>query len=541
VDGARARAIAWKVIAGAVLLMAALEARLPEMTRPVWQDEIHHNEPIVDAATLAELDQSAMYRSMMQPKLDFASRKLFWFPVFGISERTIRLPALCFNLALVLLVYVVLLLQLRSSIAPPWHVVVAFCASLWIANNPMQVLYATEGRHYSMVAFASTAWLAMLLLFDGKPRWLLAASALLLANSHFFALPLLAAGYGLQIFRELRARKPLWILFHVATCFCIYKSIVSFSSVAFTQLMTQPPNARQAQPFALLAMFDWPTIKRGLDVWWRFSQVLAVPPATWIAWLLMLGDVCIARRWRWLPSALAAFVLFPALFVYAEYRSSYPWADRYFSAFFGFGLVSLVAAIDIGLRLWRHVAPRLPQRARRLAAAASVAAVLLVARVPSALYGLVAGLRQLHGIPANFSPYYRAYREIWEERKPVMVLHHWLYTTDFQRFYFRYVLPPNGITYRMFDVLGYDIDSGVLKTGIPWFLTAFAKDGAFIVLDEKEKDCANRPDPEVPAPMRVERVRAITACIWKVRGATTLAEVALAANQVGFGAANRLH
>jgi hypothetical protein len=417
----RARRIAFLMALGLAvpLLVRALEIRLPEMVRPIWQDEIHHNEPIVASASMAELEANVMYRYMVQPKFDFWMRRVIWFPLLGVSERTIRMPALVAGMALVVLVYVVLILFLCARLEPRWAVLIAFLASFWIATNPMAVHYSTEARHYSLICFAATAFCAVLLLFGGKPRPMLGAAALLLANTHFFALPLLTAGYALQLAREVRDRRYGWIPFHLLICWCVYECVFRLNADTFQLLLHEPPGNRGVHPSQLSVMFTAGAIKAGFTIWAQFGRALAVPPATWAVWLLLLVAVVARRELRWLPALVTTCIVCPSLFIYAMSRSNYPWGDRYFSPFFGLGLVTLAGGLDIVLAEWARQAPRLSARSRTIAATVGVVAIATLVGAPVSLYRTVADIRSLRGVPANFSPVYLAYREIWAERKPV--------------------------------------------------------------------------------------------------------------------------
>jgi hypothetical protein len=507
------------------------------MTRPFWQDEIHHHISLFEAATTADLDRQPMYLSQYQPKFDFWARKVFWLPTFGVSERTMRLPAMVFGIVLVLFVYGALVVFFRRRFGMRYAAVIAFVGSIWIVNNQMAVNYSDEARHYSLVMLASTVWFALLLLFEGKPRLLLGAASLLFANTHFFSLPLIAAGYGLQLFREIRARRYVWCLFHLAVCLGVYVFTVKVNGATFGFLLDQPPGDRRTAHAPLIGMLGLPALKAGFALWMQYSRVLAVPPATWLVWLLLLTAVVVRRQLRWLPVLLAAFGLLPAIFTYMRFRSQYPFGDRYFSAFFGLGLVTLAAGLDVAHREWERWSPRLSEKRARAIGAVGAFAVVVLLGGPAFAYRSVVDVSKIRRIPANFSPWYFAYREIWEEHRSAIALHTECGTGDIPRYYLKYLLPSVGQSYWAFDWCDADPR---LKSITGQWLADSPKTNSMILLDEIETDCSKRPVPPISPPVRVEKVRAISVCMWKVYGATSLPQLADVARIVGFRGVNEL-
>jgi hypothetical protein len=538
----------WILVVGLALplLVGALELRLPKMTRPIWEDEVHHNEIVLAAHSIAEFDDSGMYRSQMQPKLDFAMRKLVWFPLFGVNERAMRLPALVWGLALVLFVYGSLIVFLRELLALRLAVILAAVGSLWIVRHPMEVLYATEGRHYSLIAFASTVWFSLLLMFGGKPRWLFGAASLLFANTHFFALPLIAGGYGLQLLRELRCRAYRWIPFHALICWLVYECMVRFNAAPLEALFSEPPGATVAPHVALWQLFQLPNLEAGLALWLDYARALAVPPATWAIWLVMLGDAIWHRRARWLATLAALFVFVPSLFAYMKFRSSYPFGVRYFSAFFGLGLVAVAAGFDVALLRWQALAARLPEARRAPTGALAVIALAVLFSAPRFAYDLVADTGALHRVPKNFSPYFRAYSEIVDDQRSAFVVHTHCYANDIPAMYFYFMVRaarpewPHNLWLYWGDAIACDEPLASLKGKLRDFMAAHVAQGGVIVLDDKERDCGSRLAPVVLGPVTVERFRSVSACMWKVSGVSTLDQLARIAELVQFSAARNL-
>jgi len=147
-----------------LLVVRALDLRVPEMTRPVWEDEVHHNYVILASADMGQLRHNSRYLFQYQPLFDFWTRKTLWFPFLGINERAMRIPALVYGVALVLLVYAFALISFAVRMKLWWAALLAFCAALWVVNNPTMVHFSAEARHYSLIALASTLWCGLLFL-----------------------------------------------------------------------------------------------------------------------------------------------------------------------------------------------------------------------------------------------------------------------------------------------------------------------------------------------------------------------------------------
>jgi hypothetical protein len=522
-----------------VLLLRALELRLPEMSRPVWEDEVHHNEVVLSSPDMAALEKSSVYRVMFQPKLDFWLRHELWFPLLGVSERSLRIPALVWGLCLVPLVYAALLGFFAARMELRWAALLAFLSSLWIVDSPMQVYVAAEARHYSLIGLASTIWCALLFLYRGRPRWLLALASVLFANTHFFSLPLIALGYCLQLGREIRERSYRWIPLHLLALLAVYACTAYLNWTPFQALLSRPPGAVRAPLSDIFALAHF---QDGFQLWVAFARALAVPPATWFVWLLILVATVARRQWRWLPLLVAVFAVLPAIFLYLRFRSSYPFGDRYFSPFFGIGLVTLLAGWDVVLNEWARLLPRLPARARSFALPVGVIAISLLFSAPAFAYRLVADARSVRAVPENASPYFQAYSALVAERKPVFIVHTRCYVSDIPSLYFRFILPESDGSIEWGDVgcKSSGGRGGQTRRRLRLFLRRHARRGGIVVIDEKETKCAARPLPELLPPVHVERMNVGEGCLWKIRGVKTRARLADVASALGVSASNYL-
>jgi hypothetical protein len=486
------------------------------------------------------LNRNYTFLYMYQPVFDFWSRRAFWFPMLGVNERAMRTPALVYGIALVLLVYAFALVTFVPRLRPWWAALLAFCAALWMVNNPNQIHYSAEARHYSLIALASTLWCGLLFLRDGRPRALFALATLLFANVHFFSLPMIAAGYALQIFREVRTRQHRWIPFHLAVCLAVVACTLWINGGPLHYLRHNPPlelrTAGAVFGAPLQNAIDAGVLKAAFAIWLDYGTFLDLPFAAWAVWLVMLAVVAVRREARWIPFFLAVFVALPAFFAYVRLRSNYPFREPYFSPFLGLGLVSLLGLLGFGLDGWDWLARRVPSPARAVAAAAGLAAVALAVGVPKFAKGLRGDRKRIHRVERNFSPYFLAYREIASERRPVFVLHNHCGTDDIPNMYLTYFIPMDGVLHAAADAVGCETPIPDARERLSSFIRQYGPQGGFVVLDQKEQSCRDRTVPHLEFPGTVERLSSVDDCMWKVRGAHSLDDLKVAAAGVGFRA-----
>ena len=536
--GARTLAIGSLLVVAlaGLLVVRALELRVPEMTRPFWEDEVHHNHTILASADMGQLRHNYRYLFQYQPLFDFWTRKTFWFPLLGIDERAMRIPAMVYGVALVLLVYAFALVSFAARMRLWWAALLAFCAALWIVNNPTMVYFSAEARHYSLIALASMLWCGLLFLHEGRPRLLFAAATLLFANVHFFSLPMIAGGYALVVLREARRREFRWIAFHLLVCFAVVACTRSINYGPFYYLLHHTPTTVGVVDGTLRQPLGMPVFKAAFGVWLDYSTFVALPPAAWAVWLAMLVVVAIRRAWRWIPFLAVVFVALPALFLYVRLRSDFPFRPPYFSVFTGLGLVSLLGALGFGVDGWEWLARHLSPRRRAAAAGVGFAVVALGLGVPAFARQLVTERGGIHWVEPNFSPYFLAYSEIAKEGKPVFVLHNHCWTDNIPTMYFDHIIPQDGVFRTTADALDCETRIPLARERLSAFLRDYGPRGGFVVLDEKEDSCRDRPVPPIPFPGTVEKVTSVQDCMWKVRGARSLEELGVVAAAVGFRA-----
>jgi len=506
------------------------------MTRPFWEDEVHHNEPILTSADMRQLQQHSMYLNQFQPLFDFWTRKAFWFPLLGVNERAMRVPALAYGVALVVLVYVLGVVSFASRTNLRWAALLAFLAALWMVDNPTQVHYSAEARHYSLIAFASALWCGLLFLHHGRPRLLFAAATVLFANTHFFSLPLIAYGYALQFLWDVRQRQFRWIPFHLLVCLGVLACTLWINIGPLEYLIHHPPAARGATSGLLGSLVGIPTLRAAFAVWLDYWTFLALPSMTWAVWLMMTTAASIKRDSRWVPFLSAVFVGLPLFFLYTRLRSNYPYRLPYFSPFLGLGFVWLAGAVGVGLDTWAWLARPLSPRRRTLAAGVGFALAGLALGLPAFAKRVVTERGSIHRVERNFSPYFLAYSEIAREEKPVLVLHNHCWADDIPTMYLKQIIGHDEVFRATEDALGCQTPIPLARERLSTFLKDYGPQGALVVLDQKEEDCRDRFVPPIAFPGSVEKVHSVSNCMWKVRGARSVQDLAVVAAAVGFRA-----
>lgn len=512
----------WWAAAAALLLVLAvrgLELRLPGMARPFWEDEIHHNYAILNARHLRALLWNISTQS--QPVLDYALRKVAWFFLFGHQERSLRLPSLGYSLLTVLAsAGLAGWYARRRGGSPAVALVYGMVAGWWCLHHPFEIYYAAEARHYTLVTLASLLWFAVACLPLTMPAGALAASSLLLANTHFFAFPLLGWGYLTRILGAARRRQWATGVALAATALAIVVFTIRLNHPAWRHMLDHPPEA-PAGPVG-------DRILAGLGLWWNATRFLALPVPAVVCWAAL---ACAPRRREALPALAYAVGVIPVLLIDLRFRSAYPFFDRYFTPFFGLGFVTLILSLDAvrdaGAR-WRS---RVPARWRRPLVVLATAGAAGWLGVFGDLIRLVPERRALALPPANFSPYFRLYEEIKAEPGPVLIVNAHCWADDIPLLYLTFIGRPCTHGYTVIDSTGCSTPPAAARAVIQDFVRAFPR--GLVVLDHKERP---RPDPTPPPGAWTGRVRraADPVSVWLVRGATgpeELRRLALAAGE----------
>lgn len=517
-----------------VLLLRAVELRIPEITRPFWEDEIHHNEPILASPTLTALSEHNMMIAQSQPLLDFVVRKFFWFPIHGHQEYALRLPSLVYGaLAGPLAFFLAFGIFRRRDSSFAEATALAFLVGLWAVDHPQLIYDSGEARHYSLVAALSLAWCLLFFLRDATPRLPFVVITLLFANVHFFALVLVATGYAWWIQQGLRQRRFFDVALAAGTLGAVIATLWFFERPQLEMLLSNPPNRTVSGEVPFLAGLH-AALGGGFDLWLDFQTYLAFPLPWWLWWAVLCAGALLLRARFLAPLVAAGLLLMPAFLAYCRMRSSYTFAPRYFSPFFGIGAAAVAAALLLGARGYTRIVASRPAWRRPILATGAVALAVMFS-VPAFALRIGPDVSKLHRPPQNFSPYYRVYEEIKRSDLPVFVLHNHCYANDIPRMYFDHIGEHPYRRYRVADAMGCEGSTRRVRYRIEEFLRT-SPPTALVVLDQKEQDCGQRTSAPVEG-MRIERVKSTTECVWIIQGARSFDDVRVAAERTGFRSA----
>ncbi len=357
------RKVSWLLLAASGLFCLRLLGRCQVWFARPWRgDPGNHN-----YAVLAGEDLREALRTQMQPMLEYWLRAKVWLPLLGMNERAFRIPGIFYALCLLV---VAIAVAWRHGYRRGFAVgAVVLAVGAWLSGNEWLAWEATGGRHYTLVALASVLWFSVAFLDLGLPAWVFHAASLLFVNTHFFALPLVAAGYVIR--RDLKAGALVAAFTMLLNWPALDQLIFAFPAE------TQDPRPLSQGSWLEIAAETW-------KQFWFPAAWLLVALSVWLCW----------RRNR-------SFLLFPFLLVPLEiallhWASAYPFKERYHAVFLGQFVVLVVLAFEA--------------LSRRPTLAFASLFLILVFSVPSSLKeGAFARLRVP---PENFTDTWEAYRKI---------------------------------------------------------------------------------------------------------------------------------
>jgi hypothetical protein len=413
----------WLYLAGigilAMLFFHALELRLPGITKNFWQDEMQHNFSVIHPTHLKWMLQ--LISSQQQPFLDYFLRKYFWVMMFGHNEITLRIPSIIYSLGTVSLCFTVPFYFLKNRNLPTFYVLAAsVITALFALNNPTEIRYSVEARHYSFASFASVIWISIFLFYNGKHKNLLfALASFLLFNIHFFSIPLILGGYTYiiadSLFRKAYKECVISFLFFVG----VFAISIGINYQAFLHMMSRPPGAVDAN-YSIAESIDL-----GLNKYRTFMtryMFLYFSPL-----VLFLINLVFIRRPENQKLILLTFIIMPLFLIYVSTRSDYGFVLRYYTPFFGIGLGLLTLALYNVYNMIEHVQHFIKDRKKLSIIRNSIATIfigfiLVSFNVQSFLASLAGDHDRIKLPPKNFSEYYQIYQEIKEPRVPLFII-----------------------------------------------------------------------------------------------------------------------
>ena len=429
---------------GAAVVLAVLgwNLRMLQFSRPFGQDEVRHNVWVIEAKGVGDLGYLA--QGDFQPILEYTLRKLVWFPLAGVSERSVRLLPLLVSAATVCLVTLVAFHYLkRKGHSQLYALAGAILVGVYGAVHPSQVFYAVEARHYALVMLGSALWFYLIVLSErGREVWPCFFASLFLLNLHFFSMPLVAAAYA-YLFLEAcwrhRRVKACWYLFSGVLAFLL---TITMNFPAFHLLLANPPEATSGGPFESM-LNGW----RG--VYWYFPGFcdwLSLPLIGSMGWycLLLAAALSCARRGHRAQQGVLIIIavlglLVPATIFLLCSKSSWPLADRYFAPFWGLAIVTLIETLNLTPRLLTHWQAAAPGK---LAQYMLTLGVLLAGLWPLRTQSAAWVHRPLPG--DNFSTTFNAFQDTLTASRgagaPVLFVHDPFWLETFVQFYWKTLL-----------------------------------------------------------------------------------------------------
>lgn len=510
-----------------LLLVVSLERRLPQLQRPFWEDEVHHNFAILRAKNLFDLRWSI--QAQQQPLLDYALRKVVWFNILGYQELQLRLPSLLASLATVGAVFLTTYFRLRRSGGRLLAAALAVSLGCWAATNSDEIYYAAEARHYSFVSLVSVLWVTLFLFSERLPKVVFVLGSVVFLNTHFFSIPLVCTGLALKASALERRVRLAGVLKTAGIGALLLAGTIEGNFPAFRWLVTGPPGD--------VASFSWgrlaDALRGGAALWGEFDKYLGCPvPVLALGFALLVFAAAGIERRKVLSLLALSFLILPGLLVYFRLRSNYAFGSRYFTPFFGLGFAMLLAVATCLIAAVSRAASRIGRRWVSAVGAVAIGGVsLLTFRVPGTL-AQVADLSTLRLPASNFSPYFQLYGELRASQRPLFVLHSHCWANDIPLLYFQYVGgEPYRSGYQVADSKGCEMKASDAREALRLFLAINPR--GLVVLDDKEQDCSKTRNVRAAGLVTVERVR-LPVCVWKISGASSIDEVRAIAEAVGF-------
>lgn len=407
--------------------------------------------------------------------------------------------------------------------------VIAALATLWVVQNPLVIEMSKYARHYAFAIFASLLWFWYFIV-NGNTRslafWLL---SLLFLNGHFFAILLVLFAFGYDAASSLIRRDFRGAAERLGLGFSAVVSALLLNAPVAYYILTIGSNASAA---TLLA-----NIGQGIQVIANYLQILAFPiadPGNLAGWaivaifllLIFPMNEPIQRRLAFIGLALV-----PILAYYGS-RPDYPFAERYYSPFLGFGFVLSFLALEHGyLFLARRKQLRASVR-RRTSAAILILGILPFVAIAGSNFaiGLVRDLPALAIPPANNSAFYRTYAEMKNESNRMLIFFYSPIAVrrDIPNFYLDYVGGYDG----KYELLNASTSPELAKEYAQAFIQDYPNHA--IVFDGLIDSSCPQDLPEISWTASVRKLPETDRCVWVIRELSSYEEMCEIANALDF-------
>jgi len=393
----------WVLSLGIVFQFAVgVLSPLSRFQREFWQDPLRHNDAAYGAQDFSEFKKKVARQS--QPLLEYAFRRYLFFPVFGFSERSMRLPDWIFwILSLVVAAWFTYFVLGDRGIGEKNLKLLGVLGVLWwLSTNPILVEYASEGRHYAWCAFFSFVWTYTVIREDSLPSWTFHLASFFYLNSHFFVWPLVGAFYLFRCFKIGRTRgwkagfpDAFWGLLILACSLA-----VNYTSAK--HLWMSPPTYSKSLPPpspSVVIERTWGTVLLFLKTFQLESIILIS-----IAFSL----------WKKQKKELGLVFITLGIFLLMRWKSDYRISERYFLPFIGLAWIMYLSFLNVTLLLLRICTKK-----------TSAVYFFLIGLTIYQIYyqyPLLVQVKNIDFSEANFSKMYRLFREFEEATTPTVIL-----------------------------------------------------------------------------------------------------------------------
>jgi hypothetical protein len=526
-----------QVALGILITLVSLFYRLPNFTKSFWEDEVHHNYPILARDSIKGMisDLGPQY----QPLLEYLFRRIFWFPVFGNQEWAIRLPGFVYGTLLPVMAFFLALrfftqelnVQKENTSIRFYLLTLALGIAAWATLSPVQIFYSSEARHYIFASFVSVLWISEMVLNNTNPFSLKGfALSFLFLNTHFFSIPLIAGQLLVYIFQNFRQfDKWNWLKKLIGFALLLGPSTLILNYRAwYWMLVFHPPGSPASTPRE--------GVWQGLSVLGNFPEFLNINSFVLIGLIAFLFFQFKNKTAQQL--LFLSVVMIPAFIIYSRLRSTYPFGIRYLSPFYGLGF---------GLLCFTFATVYKKTFAQDFLIRTSRITGTLVFGITVLLFS-IQGYLSIHKTtgasaipPQNFSPYYQIYKELKELDSPLFLLQEHCWANDIPLLYFNFIQPKPTAPYQIFNSTGCENTKEDTQKALSEFLNREPK--GLIVLDQKHSRCEN-PTETVNAlsvnqrikseKISVSRIQVQPSCVWIIKGAKTLPSVKFIADFVRF-------
>lgn len=416
------------VTLGILFIACVFLYRVPGLYAPLWEDEIHGNEPTLAFSRLSAL--RVALAPQYKPMLDFVIRKNIFSKKRGLTptERDLKLFPLIFSTIHLL---IILFFPWTQSIFP------RCLAVILLSVSGIENAHATEAQYYSLTSLLGSAFFlgfyrilkSMELKKEWNALWQLLLWTFLVINTNFLMAPLIGAASLCFVFFVLFSEQEQKI--RSIAVLCLGMAAAAWITYWINKPVIDNANSTIA---AEVAKTSFP-FKTGLmSLSWNYSFV-GIPAS-----IFYLGMVLAVfhpdKRTRKLSYALAlSLTLFKFIFyTYFGFRSNLRLFERYAIMYIG----PSIMIVGIG---WDSLYLNL----RRFIPNFIVVSILLIVlffnvRVhASKLLKILScpptNLKLLRTSPANGSPSFLFFEEVKRLNAPVLVITNHCYGVDIPSFY----------------------------------------------------------------------------------------------------------